>query len=317
MVLTGLQRPRRLVTGDVVRVIAPCGPISPERLSLGAHLLEEWGLQVEIGEHVLDRSSPYLAGTDTARVADLVRAWCDPRVAAVLCARGGYGVHRIIDKIDWAALNAARPGGDAPILVGFSDVTALHEAVGQQLGVVSLLGPMVASMQFLDDEVTQNHLRAVLFGQEQALGPVTGRQPRLIVPGRASGRLVGGTLTVMAAGVGTATGMGAGQHHLDGAILLIEDVAEEPYRIDRMLTQLMRCGALDGLAGVAGGSWTGCGSSEAVDEVLYERLGRLGIPVVNGLDFGHGSRNLTVPLGPVGVLDADHHALWWPTPALA
>ena len=144
--LTELRRPRALVDGDVVRVIAPSGPIDPDRLQAGAHLLESWGLQVEVGEHVLGRTRHgYLAGTDAERASDFVRAWCDPTVAAVMCARGGYGTHRMIDLVDWSALRAARHDDPPPALVGFSDVTALHEAVGVELGVASLLGPMVAS----------------------------------------------------------------------------------------------------------------------------------------------------------------------------
>jgi muramoyltetrapeptide carboxypeptidase len=303
--LLALQRPRRLEPGDVVRIVAPSGPIDPVRLQAGAQVLETWGLQVEIGEHVLDRGREgYLAGTDSERASDLERAWCDPRVTAVLCARGGYGVQRMLDLVDWSALRAARPGDEAPVLVGFSDITALHEAIGVELGVVSLLGPMAASAFFLDDPDGREHLRATLFEPDK-VPPVTGHFATTLVPGKAEGIVAGGTVSLITAGIGTRSS----RHSLAGAILVIEDVDEERYRLDRILTQLRRSGALDGVAGIAGGTWVRCESQEVVDDLLCDRLGDLGVPMVNGLDFGHASPHLTVPLGVRARLDADARTL--------
>ncbi|MFV0460290.1 MAG: LD-carboxypeptidase [Actinomycetales bacterium] len=310
--LTALQRPRRLVAGDVVRIVAPSGPIDPGLLEQGVGVFTSWGLTVEVGEHVLDRDTGYLAAADAARITDLVRAWCDPRVAAVICARGGYGVHRILDSIDWTMLAQAREGQAAPVLVGFSDITALHQAVATNLKVVTVHAPMAASRRFLDSETSQHRLRHLLFGVDREAGPVGGEQVRTIVPGRTTGVLVGGNLSTLVAGVGTATSPA----RLAGGILLIEDVTEDPYRIDRMLTQLLRSGALGEIAGVAGGTWVGCGSPEEVDSVLHDRLAPLGVPVVNGLDFGHGRTNLSVPLSVPGALDSSKGILWWPTPTL-
>lgn len=308
-----LQRPRRLRAGDVVRVIAPSGPVDdPDRLTAGVQALSSWGLQVELGEHTLGRHSGYLAGTDTARIADLARAWCDPRVAAVICARGGYGLHRIVDWIDWATLRAARDGEEAPVLVGFSDATVLHEAIATKLEVVSLHGPMPATERFRQDPASREHLRRVLFGLELEAGPVTGAQVRTLTQGRASGVMVGGNLSSLAAGVGTYTA----QASLAGAVVLLEDVAEDVQRIDRCLTHLLRAGVLDGIAGVAGGDWIGCGDLDQVDRLLVDRLGHLAVPMVNGLDFGHGFANRTIPLGITGALNADRGALWWSAPAL-
>ncbi len=302
--LTELRRPRPLVHGDTVRVIAPAGPIDPDRLQAGAHLLESWGLQVEVGEHVLGRHrNGYLAGTDGERASDLVRAWCDPHVAAVLCARGGYGVHRMLDQVDWSALRAARRDDLPPFLVGFSDVTALHEAVAVELGAATLLGPMVASHRFHDDPVSQEHLRDTLFGKDA--GPVAGDDVRTLVPGTSEGVLVGGTATLLAAGVGARSS----RRSAAGALLVLEDVDEPMYRLDRALTQLRRAGVLDDVAGVVGGTWWGCGSPDSVDELLLDRLGDLGVPMVNGVDVGHGVRHLTVPLGVRGLLDADRRVL--------
>ncbi len=298
--LTELRRPRALVDGDVVRVIAPSGPIDPDRLQAGAHLLESWGLQVEVGEHVLGRTRHgYLAGTDAERASDFVRAWCDPTVAAVMCARGGYGAHRMVDLVDWSALRAARHDDPPPALVGFSDVTALHEAVGVELGVASLLGPMVASYRFHEDEVSQQHLRDTLFGKDP--GPLGGDDVRTLVPGTADGVLAGGTVTLLASSVG---GRSA-RRSLAGAVLVLEDVDEPTYRLDRALTQLRRAGVLDDVAAVVGGQWVECGDPDTIDELLLDRLGKLGVPMVNGVDVGHGHRHLTVPLGVRAHLDAD------------
>ncbi len=232
---------------------------------------------------MLDRGREgYLAGGDAERASDLERAWCDPRVAAVLCARGGYGVQRMLDLVDWSALRAARPGEQAPVLVGFSDITALHEAIGVELGVVSLLGPLAASALFLDDLDGREHLRTTLFEPEKA-APLTGRHATTLVPGTAVGVLAGGTVSLIAAGIGTRSS----RHSLAGAILVLEDVDEEGYRLDRILTQLRRSGALDGVAGIAGGTWLRCEGQDVVDDLLLDRLGDLGVPMVNGLDFGH------------------------------
>lgn len=309
---TALHKPRALVAGDVVRVVAPAGHVDPALLRAGARILESWGLVVEIGEHVLHQHNGFLSGSDSGRMSDLARAWCDPRVAAVLVARGGYGSQRIIDQMDWAALRDARPGAAAPIFVGCSDITAVHEAIGQQLGVLTLHGPMVASSRFLDDVVSQEQLRAVLFGREQELGPIGGRRARTLVPGRATGTIAGGNLTLLSSGIGTSRQ----RVRFEGCLLVLEEVAEEPYRLDRMLTQLLRSGSLDGVAGIAGGCWNGCGAPEVVDDILTERLGPLGVPIVTGLDIGHEVRNLTVPLGTLGVLDADRTLLWWQAPVL-
>lgn len=310
-VLTPLHRPRRLQEGSVVRIIAPSGPIDPAKLHAGVDILRSWGLQVEIGEHTLDHNG-YLAGTDSGRITDLARSWCDPRVSAVICARGGYGLQRIVDWIDWSELAAARDGEDSPVLVGFSDATSLHEAVATRLSVASLHAPMPASRRFQQDLESQERLRHTLFGTELDLGPLTGDAVRSLVGGRATGVLCGGNLTALAAGVGTYTA----QSSLAGGLVLLEDVAETPYRVDRLITQLLRAGVLDGVAGIVGGSWVGCGDPEDIDKVLLERLGPLEIPILNGLDFGHGLANHTIPLGLVGALDADQGLLWWQAPAL-
>jgi muramoyltetrapeptide carboxypeptidase len=309
MTATALTRPPRLRPGDRVAIVAPSGPVVPERLDAGLDILRGWDLEPVAGAHVLDRHPGfgYLAGDDAARARDFQDAWCDPSVAAVLCARGGYGAQRMVDLLDWAALRAA----GAKTLVGFSDVTVLQEAFASRLGLATLYGPVASGLAFTKDGPTQEHLRRTLF--EPATARVlTSPNAAPLVPGSARGVTVGGCASMLAAELGTAT---AGPS-MAGGILVLEDVGEAPYRIDRILTQLLRSGRLDGIAGIALGSWRDCGPYEQVRAVLLDRLGGLGVPVVEELGFGHGDSSLTVPLGVPAVLDADAATLTLEIPAL-
>ncbi|MER6561544.1 LD-carboxypeptidase [Streptomyces sp. NPDC001027] len=303
-----LVRPSRLASGARVAVVAPSGPVAEERLQAGLDLLRSWDLDPVAAPHVLDRhpALPHLAGADADRAADLQRAWCDPGVDAVLCARGGYGAQRVVDLLDWDAMRAAGP----KVFVGFSDSTALHEAFALRLGLVTLYGPVAAGIDFIKNARAQDHLKATLFAPETVR--VVGAAGSALVAGRARGVTLGGCLTLLATGYGTPhTRAGA-----RGGLLLIEDVAEPPYSVDRALTQLLRTGWLDGVAGVALGSWDRCGPYEELRPVLADRLGGLGVPVVEDLGFGHCEGALTVPFGVSAVLDADEGTLALDAPAL-
>jgi muramoyltetrapeptide carboxypeptidase len=308
-----LTRPQRLRAGDRVAVVAPSGHVVEGRLRRGCAVLASWGLEVSLGEHVLDRTRHH-AGVDGSRAADLLAAWCDPSVSAVLVARGGSGAARLVDGLDWAAMRAAGP----KTLVGFSDVTVLHEAVARRLGLTSLFGPMPASEVFggaEPDPATAEHLRRTLFEPEavQVLGSSVPGWPGRTVPhvaGRATGATVGGTLALLANTIGTAESRPA-----HGRIAVLEDVAEPAYRLDSMLTQLLRTGWFDDVAGIVLGSWTDCGDGAV--ETVVERLSSLGVPLVSGLPFGHGRPQLTVPLGVEAELDADAGTLTFLEPALA
>ncbi|WP_424186548.1 S66 peptidase family protein [Actinokineospora sp. G85] len=304
----GRTRPRRLREGDTVALVAPAGPVTNEQLARGVGVLESWGLTVRVGDHVLDRhpTLPYLAGRDADRAADLVEAWCHPDVRAVFCARGGYGAHRMVDLLDWPAMAEAGPKA----LVGGSDATALHTAFGQALDVVTLFAPMV-STALLDDEA-RRHLHATLFDPASVttlIGPATTSSGH----GRATGTLVGGTLSLLAAEVGTLDAVPPP----DGSILVLEDVTEAPYRLDGMLTHLQRAGWFTGVTGIALGSWERCGPLEEVKAVVSDLLGALGVPVLWELGFGHCAGSLTVPLGAEAVLDADDATLTLTGPALS
>ncbi|GAB3448461.1 LD-carboxypeptidase [Actinophytocola sediminis] len=291
--------------GSRVAVVAPSGPVVPELLDRGVGVLAEWGLTVEVGDHVLDRHPdlPYLAGRDADRAADLQRAWCDPAIEAVVCARGGYGTLRMVDLLDWQTMAAAGP----KIFTGSSDITTLHSAIGAQLGLATVFSPTVATGSF--DDTAQKSLRATLFEPETMLS-LTGPSVATMSHGSASGIIVGGNLSLLA------SGLAGGDAPPEDAILLLEDVNEEPYQVDRMVTQLLRAGWFTGVAGIALGSWSGCGEPEQVYAVLMDLLGGLGIPMVWELGFGHVPGQLTVPLGVAATLDADAGTLTLAEPAL-
>ncbi|WP_433225686.1 S66 peptidase family protein [Actinomadura formosensis] len=307
------RRYGRLRPGDRVAVIAPSGPADPARLEAGCAVLRDLGLDVVVGKHALDRVNlgacgpvrddwHRLAGSDPDRAADLRDAWCDPRVRAVICARGGYGATRVLDHLDWDALGAATEasaasGGGPKILHGSSDITALHAAFGTRLNVTTSFGPMPAGVlaEPGPDGDTLAGLRAALFG-----GPVTLPGTRSLRPGRAEGPLTGGTLALLTALLGTPYAPPPAA----GRIVFLEDVTEAPYRIDRMLVQLLQAGWFDGAAGVALGSWRDCGDPAELDSVFAARLGPLGVPVLAGVAAGHGPRQLTLELGAPAVLTA-------------
>jgi muramoyltetrapeptide carboxypeptidase len=299
-------RPARLRAGSTVAVVAPAGPVSPDYLDIGLAVLREWGLRVVVADHVLGRHPrlPYLAGTDAERAADLQRAWCDPDVDAVVCARGGYGSMRLVDLLDWPEMAAAGPR----VFTGSSDITALHAAIGDQLGLATLFSPILAGPSF--DDAARKHLWATLF-EPESVRVLSGPTVATMNHGSATGMVVGGNLSLLAAC------LGAAPPPPEGAIVLLEDIQEEPYQIDRMVTQLLRAGWFTGVAGIALGSWTGCGTPERVYAVLSDLLGGLGVPMVWELGFGHVPAQLTVPLGVEATLDADAGTLTLTEPALA
>jgi muramoyltetrapeptide carboxypeptidase len=302
-----LIRAERLRSGSRAVVVSASGPVRDDRLDAGVEVLRGWGLEVQVAEHARGshETFDYLAADDEARAADLVRAWCAPDVDAVMCARGGFGAQRVVDLLDWDAMAAAGP----KVLVGYSDVTALHQAFAGRLGLSSVHGPVVAGLAERDD-TSREHLRRMLFEPERALA-LTPEPCEVLVPGDAEGILVGGNLSMLASGVGTRDAGSA-----SGAIVVLEDVGEEAYRLDRLLTQLRRAGWFDGVRGVVVGQLTDSGAEQKVRALLLDRLGPLGVPVLTGAPYGHGRTNLAFPLGVPARLDGEAGTLALRAPAL-
>jgi len=291
-----------LGAGARVALVAPAGPLrGPEDLERAITNATAMGWDAVPGQHVLARAG-YFAGTDTQRLADLNWAIRDRTIDAIWCIRGGYGVTRLLDGVDYDAL-IARP---RPV-IGYSDITALHGAIGRRCRIQSYHGPTARTRLTL---FTRNSFeRAVMFGMNPG-GSAHGA--RTIREGRATGRLAGGNVALLAALAGTRY-----LPELDGAILVLEDVNEAVYRIDRMLQQLRMTGALGNLAGIAFGHCTSCevspeqegsandaGTLRTLDDVLRELANSLNVPCVTGLPIGHIDDHWTLPLGASATLDA-------------
>jgi muramoyltetrapeptide carboxypeptidase len=291
-------RPPALRPGARVALVAPAGPLGDGAVDRAVGRVRAWGFEAVVGEHARTRHG-YLAAPDRERTADFNAALSDDSVDAIWCLRGGYGVMRILDEIDWPAL-ARRP---RPV-IGFSDNTALHMAIRRH-GVVSFHGPHPAT-EALTPFSADGLLRALTVADPAGVLPFPedGARARTIAPGVAEGPLVGGNLSLVASTLGTPFAIQA-----EGALLFLEEVGEAAYRIDRLLSQLRLAGVLDAAAGIVIGGITevpdaGTEHVPAIGEVLGELLGGLGIPVAYGFPFGHVDDNWTLPVGVRARLDA-------------
>ena len=295
-----LARPRALKEGDRVAVLCVSSPVEPEALNAGLDALRFAGLDPVTYPSAHDPGTMrrYLAGDDAMRAGDLRDALTKPGIAGIMFARGGSGAQRTLEAMDWDGLAGQPPQVLPPkVLAGYSDVTAVLEAVAVRLGWASVFGPMVAIREGASHYSFGSLLRT-LMRPEQA---TVIQYPRAVtvVPGLARGVTTGGTLSLLASSLATGTSRPA-----RGGILLLEDVNEEDYRIDRMLTQLRRSGYLDGVAGIVAGTFTGCGPPEAIQDILAERLGDLHVPMIAWANVGHGGLFQAFPYGIAAELDA-------------
>jgi len=295
---------RPLHHGDTLAVIAPAGPAAADQVARVAPWLAEQGYRAELLPSCHSRRH-HLAGSDAVRLDDLHTAFADPRFAAVLCLRGGYGSPRLLDAID-VGLIAANPKP----FVGYSDLTALHTLFNQQAGFVTFHGPMLTTDLLRYDEPHTKHSLWTLLRGEVGAGS-TLHNPAdsplaTLHGGVAQGRLVGGNLSMLCSMLGTPWALKA-----DGAILFLEDVNEEPYRIDRLLNHLRLAGVLERLSGVLLGDFALADPSKlaALDMVWQDYLLPLSIPVLAGWRAGHCTPNLTLPFGALVTLDADRQTL--------
>lgn len=295
--------PPALREGATVQVIAPSGPFKRERFDRGVNVLEKKGFVVRWDDGLFS-AERYLAGDDTRRLAELQRALDDPEVDAIWAARGGYGAMRLLPELDFSTF------ADAPkALLGFSDITALH-AAAHRAGIATFHAPVVCGLGEAPGEAT-DLLWRILAGETP--GPLM-FGATTFTGGIAEGPLLGGNLAVLSRLVGTPY-----LPDLEGAVLLLEDVGERPYQLDRMLTHLELAGIHEGLSGVLVGDLTACEEKDAdytALEVVGERLARWGIPAAQGFPAGHGERNFTLPLGPTITFDADRGRLDWAGPVV-
>jgi muramoyltetrapeptide carboxypeptidase len=289
-----LIKPRAIAPGATLGIAAPGGPVDPEKLAAGEALLRDAGFRTVRRDDLLDRRC-YLAGDDRRRVDEFMQFVEDDRVDAIICARGGYGCDRIVPLLDADRVREARKP-----LIGYSDITALLLWQLRCAGLVGFHGPMLDRGRDVDDRAMET-LFAQIRGDAELPLVLSGAGHG---GGQASGRLSGGSLTLVAASIGTCWEIDTSR-----AILLLEDVGEQPYRIDRMLQQLRGAGKLDALVGVGIGDLSSCQDDRfpemgAVD-VILDVLQPLGIPVVTGLPFGHVRNNFAWPQGVRATIDGD------------
>jgi muramoyltetrapeptide carboxypeptidase len=295
-----LARPRALRPGDRVAVLCVSSPVDPAALAAGLDALRFAGLDPVTYPSAHDPGTmrPYLAGDDAMRAGDLRSALTDPGIAGILFARGGSGAQRTLEALDWDSLAGLPPQTLPPkVLAGYSDVTAVLEAVAVRLGWASVFGPMVAIREGAAHYSFGSLLRTLMRPEQATV--IEYQRAVTLTPGTARGVTTGGTLCLLASSLATGTSRPA-----RGGILLLEEVNEEDYRIDRMLTQLRRSGYLDGVAGIVAGTFTDCGPPELIQDILAERLGPLGVPMIAWANVGHGGQFQAFPYGIAAELDA-------------
>lgn len=310
--------PRPLKPGGRIGLCSPAGPSSPESVARAVAALETRGYAVTVSDHACDRGDAdygaYLAGTDDARVSDLNRFLNDPGIDLILCARGGYGSARLLDRLDYEAARR-----DPKPLVGYSDITSLSLALVARAGVASFSGIMATAGHGFGEDTLDPFSAESFF---QAVGGGDGPFPRLLQspedaapwrvwrepPGGGGGAIVSGPVFPVCLSLLTSLLGAPYVPALDGAILVIEDVHEELYAVDRCLTQLRLAGVLNGLAAVLVGSFNG--TTEAEDAALAEGVPRLArdlspprVAVASGIAYGHIPRRLTLPVGAVADVD--------------
>jgi muramoyltetrapeptide carboxypeptidase len=288
-----------LESGAHVALIAPAGPLQkPEDLPRAQENTRALGWEPIVGPHATERVG-YLAGHDRDRLNDINQALRDPNIDAIWCLRGGYGMMRILAGIDYDALSRTPKA-----IIGYSDVTALHAAVQRKCRLVTYHAPTARETLA---EFSRDSFRRALVEQVDSCGVASGA--REINAGVAEGRLVGGNLAVLASLCGTPF-----VPDLSDGILILEDINEPVYRIDRMLQQLKLSGALNGCKAIVFGECVGCkedagGGGRPFDEVLGEIAHALGVPCLAGIPIGHVAEQWTIPLGAMAKLDTGKRAL--------
>ena len=299
-------KPKRVQEGDLVGLIGPAGAtFQPDRIEIARENLAALGLRARFGEHLLDRYG-YLAGRDEDRAADINALFADPEVRVLLAQGGGWGCNRLLPLLDYDLIRR-----NPKVVMGFSDVTGLLLGIHAKTGLVTFHGPMGGSSW---SEFTTEHAKRVLFdGEAITMRNLVSSDDRLvqvenrvltIAPGKARGRLIGGNLTVLTALTGSEY-----LPDFDGCILFIEDLNEEIYRVDRMLTQLSLAGVLERIAGLVFGDCKNCDpgggyGSLTLQEVLADHIAPLGKPAWYGSMIGHIKNYFTVPLGVEAEIDA-------------
>ncbi|UUZ81397.1 LD-carboxypeptidase [Paenibacillus sp. P26] len=286
-----LRKPPRLVPGDLVGITAPASWGDREQMKAAASYLERLGLRVRLGD-TLSRQHGYLAGTDEERARELNAMFANPDIKAIICARGGYGTGRIADLLDYEVIRA-----NPKIFWGYSDITFLHAAIGRYADLVTFHGPMLVDLGPEEPHplTVQNYetlLRPSVLRYTEAISPL-----QTLVEGEAFGPLVGGNISLIVSTLGT-------PYELDtkGKLLFLEEIDEEPYRVDRMLNQLRLAGKFADAAGILVCDFNNCVPNKrkvslTLEQVIADHIVSAGKPALAGFKIGHCSPNIAVPIG--------------------
>jgi len=290
-----------LKKGDTIGIIAPAGPVrNKDDFSAGLKILTDMGFKTRYRGDIL-RHNGYLAGTDQERLTELHEIWGDPEVKAVLAVRGGYGCLRLLPDLDFALIRR-----QPKILIGFSDLTVLLSAIQQKTGLITFHGPMLTTLNRSDRD-SQEAFFDLLTGRERPKIKAKGLE--ILKGGQASGRLLPGNLTNLIHLLGTPY-----EPDWHNTILVLEDIGEASYRIDRLLTHLWAAGRLEQIAGLILGEFDQCGEREAIWQRTLKLLAHRPIPIWANFPCGHGSRNRILPVGAEVLLDSSAGCLVFPQP---
>lgn len=301
-------KPEKLEIGDTIGLIAPGSYISQKQLDESIKNLEALGYKVKYNDAILDKYG-YLAGKDSVRVKEIHSMFLDKEIKAIMAVRGGYGCARFIPMLDYNLIR-----NNPKIIIGYSDITSLLYGIYEKTGLVCFHGP-VGTSTF--NEYSINNMLSVIANDQNEFEMTNlnedDAQIKVINPGVAEGELVGGNLSIVVSMIGT-------EFDIDSKnkIIFLEDIGEEPYRIDRMLTQMIQSGKFDECSGIALGVFRKCEIDEnspefenslTLQQVFSDRLGDLGIPVIYGLSFGHITNKFTLPFGINTKLDTYNRKL--------
>jgi len=287
--------PEPLREGDKVGIAAPAGPFEIEKFERGLAVIGEMGFVPVVDDDVYKRDR-HMAGPDKHRARHLNGLFTRDEIKAIVCARGGFGCLRVLPHLDYDLIKE-----NPKMLIGFSDVTALLTIISESCGLAGIHGPVVTSLGFADDE-SKARYKKVLCGEDSP--DIKPTEPIVIQPGKTSGILTGGNLATICHLIGTEFAP-----DFSDRIVLLEDVNEAPYRIDRMLTQMRMAGCFENAAGVVLGSFKDCGEEEEIVDVFEDVLGDFVGPILGGFPIGHGSTNLAVPVGVEVLVDTEEGTL--------
>ncbi|MBW1821163.1 MAG: LD-carboxypeptidase [Deltaproteobacteria bacterium] len=294
-------KPPRLKQGDTIGIVAPASHFDLEKFNRGMAVLESMGFNTLVPEKLFNKKG-YFAGSDLERAEMVNRYFADSNIKAIICARGGYGSIRILSLLDYKTIQK-----NPKIFIGFSDVSALLSTLYLRCRLVTFHGPTVTTLGNSDNRTKDSLLSMITSGEKLEISMESGIT---IQPGSASGPVLGGNLNTLCHLLGTRF-----QPDFEGCILFLEDKGEAAYRIDRMLSQMKLAGCFNGLEGLILGAFEDCGDIDDIIRIAGDIFKDDKIPILAGLEVGHGKRNLAIPTGLNATLNADLKVLAFHEPA--